>query len=422
VDVEAYDLNVQGTANGLVQNPLTGDLDGGGNSVTNLAAVEATQAKSPSIPPTRIYKDGTETVAVRDSEISRSTNPATVIQDAIDDIHNNRYENQQQAERGQTRGIVDAGGLEFDISSSIAVKEGVGLTNAHFNASSITSGFAMTIGAPDQTVGREGILTKNISVVNAGDHGVRFRDLDDASISNVFISNATNNGAEFQSCISCVFDSVTLDNCGGSGGQMNDSGDSGRKNNNNLYNQLVTNANGQSGFVGTGGARGNLFVAPLFQNNGVVGYQTNVSATENNTFVTPWGEANSAPAMEVAGTKSAVINPIFFNNDGGGGGNTGIRLNGDRVTLLGPVGGNDDPTFGAGATDCRMFHIDQSPGGTAGSTRPRVNGIGAETANAETPTAADWDPGDVVDFTDSGDGSGTGIYTLSIDGSTWLSI
>jgi hypothetical protein len=40
VDVEAYDLNVQGTANGLVQNPLAGDLDGGGNSVNNLGSVE----------------------------------------------------------------------------------------------------------------------------------------------------------------------------------------------------------------------------------------------------------------------------------------------------------------------------------------------------------------------------------------------
>jgi len=41
VDVEAYDLNVQGTANGLVQNPLTGDLDADGNSLINVGAVEA---------------------------------------------------------------------------------------------------------------------------------------------------------------------------------------------------------------------------------------------------------------------------------------------------------------------------------------------------------------------------------------------
>jgi len=40
VDVEAYDLNVQGTATGLLQNPLTGDLDASGNSLTNVSAVE----------------------------------------------------------------------------------------------------------------------------------------------------------------------------------------------------------------------------------------------------------------------------------------------------------------------------------------------------------------------------------------------
>ena len=43
-------------------------------------------------------------------------------------------------------------------------------------------------------------------------------------------------------------------------------------------------------------------------------------------------------------------------------------------------------------------------------TRTRLNGIGTESASAETPTASDWDSGNVVDFTDTGDGSGTDRY------------
>lgn len=52
-------------------------------------------------------------------------------------------------------------------------------------------------------------------------------------------------------------------------------------------------------------------------------------------------------------------------------------------------------------------------------TRTRVSGLGVESANAETPTAANWNAGEVVDFADTGDGSGNGIYLLDHDESTW---
>lgn len=54
----------------------------------------------------------------------------------------------------------------------------------------------------------------------------------------------------------------------------------------------------------------------------------------------------------------------------------------------------------------------------AGTT---INGFGVESANAETPTAANYHTGDEVDFTDSGDGSGNGVYVLLPDG-TWSKI
>lgn len=47
-----------------------------------------------------------------------------------------------------------------------------------------------------------------------------------------------------------------------------------------------------------------------------------------------------------------------------------------------------------------------------------TDGVGTESATAETPTAADWSVGDMVAFTDTGDGSATGLYLLLPDG-TW---
>jgi len=45
-----------------------------------------------------------------------------------------------------------------------------------------------------------------------------------------------------------------------------------------------------------------------------------------------------------------------------------------------------------------------------------INGVGAETANAEQPQF-DWPTGATVNFTDSGDGSGTAVYQQLLDGS-----
>lgn len=79
----------------------------------------------------------------------------------------------------------------------------------------------------------------------------------------------------------------------------------------------------------------------------------------------------------------------------------------------------------SGATDTRIRDVNTTghtqDGIQDGGTRTRINGVGTESANAETPTTADWDTGDVVDFTDSGDGSGDGVYKLLPDDS-WSQI
>jgi hypothetical protein len=48
-------------------------------------------------------------------------------------------------------------------------------------------------------------------------------------------------------------------------------------------------------------------------------------------------------------------------------------------------------------------------------------GVGTAAADAETPDPSEWNTGDIVEFTDTGDGSGDGVY-LKLPDSTWTQI
>lgn len=65
---------------------------------------------------------------------------------------------------------------------------------------------------------------------------------------------------------------------------------------------------------------------------------------------------------------------------------------------------------------------DNLGGVTDNGTRTRIDGIGLESVNAETPTASNWVIGDVVEFKDTGDGLGDGTNLLARIGSTWLQL
>lgn len=58
------------------------------------------------------------------------------------------------------------------------------------------------------------------------------------------------------------------------------------------------------------------------------------------------------------------------------------------------------------AENCSRSTFNVAPTGVV------TNGVGTERADAETPSKDSWTAGDVVNFTDSGDGSGTGVYLL----------
>lgn len=80
-----------------------------------------------------------------------------------------------------------------------------------------------------------------------------------------------------------------------------------------------------------------------------------------------------------------------------------VHLDGVRAPLVSVPADNDVRVEGG---DVGYFE---------GTPRKR-NGLGREESAAETPTADDWQVGDVVQFVDTGDGSGDGLYLRVHDG------
>lgn len=64
---------------------------------------------------------------------------------------------------------------------------------------------------------------------------------------------------------------------------------------------------------------------------------------------------------------------------------------------------------------------DNIPTKVDGQVQGTFNGIGVEFANSETPTTSKWDIGIIVEFTDTGDGSGSGLYLL-LPSQTWAEL
>lgn len=96
-----------------------------------------------------------------------------------------------------------------------------------------------------------------------------------------------------------------------------------------------------------------------------------------------------------------------------------IRIPGNECVAAFNVVESNPVRFEIGATDNEAWGNSRIDSGSIVSdqgTRNLINGVGSESANAETPSSS-WSIGSVVDFTDSGDGSGTGVYHLLPDGS-----
>lgn len=152
-----------------------------------------------------------------------------------------------------------------------------------------------------------------------------------------------------------------------------------------------SSTNGVGGFLRLNGTASDIRVI------GGEGRMGSVAGTESN---------GRAIAIESAATvDNLVVKGTTFHNFG-----QAIFID-SAATITAPVR-FDGVTTKNCTTD---YQLDQTLG-------IAINGRGQESAGAETPTATEWSVGDIVDFTDSGDGSGTGVYQLAQDGSTWTAL
>jgi hypothetical protein len=93
---------------------------------------------------------------------------------------------------------------------------------------------------------------------------------------------------------------------------------------------------------------------------------------------------------------------------------TPIKIGGEGNIILGKF--VDDVEFLSGSTHNRIFGPVYGTV-TDNGTGNLINGLADDAANAESPTASDYMFGDMVDWTDTGDGSGDGIYIKDRSGS-----
>lgn len=157
--------------------------------------------------------------------------------------------------------------------------------------------------------------------------------------------------------------------------------------------------------------------------NGVEIRQAGADYVNRNTFlggVVEGRGTTGSVGLKVGGTGETANTNKFIGVDVENfpGNDAEIAGEGNRIIACNLEGGGG-LTVTADASKTRIVETGHASGLTDNGTATMVGNVGEESANAETPTAANWKIGDIVDFTDTGDGSGTGTYILLPDNSTW---
>jgi len=134
---------------------------------------------------------------------------------------------------------------------------------------------------------------------------------------------------------------------------------------------------------------------------------------------------NNSEAGIACGAGSTIMNSYIYDNDGTTRGGQVWTSGVDRITMIGSyihcnsktdygivIHDNSDDCFFSG-NNIRDFNTAAYSYGSG--SRNLINMCGKESANAENPQL-EWPIGSVIDFIDSGDGSGDGHYIKDIDG------
>jgi hypothetical protein len=371
VDAELYDLIVQNSAT------LGGDLDAGGNSLTNVGAVEADQVTSRSLPTWRVYRDGSDVVAVdeTDAEIDRGTDATTVWQAVFDQANNQFNDN----EKFEPVAEINAGFELFSLSSGLIMRPGAVLQNARFDASSLASPSTALVIGPDDGVLKGGLGTHNVVIRGAADTAFHIKDAVHARFSNLMAQSPTGDGFELSSVIGCTLDKIHSRAGGKVGIRTNKAGDSGALFNSNTLIEPRASGSTNEGFY-IQNAQHCEFIGPIAESGGDIGIlEADLVSDEvnHNQYRNPWIESNGSYGILAQGTGSTFETPRLDGSEGGGGGNQGLRINkSDRVIVRGPINGNDLVNVAGEAVDTRLYDLSNGDISDDRGARTQYDGIG----------------------------------------------
>ena len=154
--------------------------------------------------------------------------------------------------------------------------------------------------------------------------------------------------------------------------------------------------------------------------------QSTAYKTVTNCFIRGWGQSTASSSGIFVWGDNNVISGCLIDGATEAYARYGIRFATSAANNI--VSGTQIIRLGTDSTpysiydqgDYNKVSIQSTIAPNAAGTYYLHNGIGAESANAETPQGA-WNIGSIVKFTDSGDGSGDGTY-IKDTGGTWVQL
>jgi len=190
-----------------------------------------------------------------------------------------------------------------------------------------------------------------------------------------------------------------------------------------LISNSYSKANNANGLLVTGGY-GLMVNCCRFDDNADDGIL--IDSTSNVTINNCGADGNTEAGASIY-AQCNLMNSRFSSNTGTTS-DAQIKVNNDWCVVIGnylSCGGTDGIYISASVDECficnNMIYNSTDDFSNIREVGVIYNTIGKETANAEEPQSTTWQIGAIVDFTDSGDASGDGIYIKDTGGS-WVKI
>jgi hypothetical protein len=340
----------------------------------------------------RAYRDSSsgEIVVVGGSgEVARNSNASTALQNALDAAYQKFEESNYVKYRTET--VIDCGSLIFTLDSGIRVKRGTKLLRANFEAAGVTDEPAITFGGPDNTYTHAGIAGEDITVHEAGDVGIRFRDVAGGKFSDIKVLEPQSHGIHVQSSLLNEFESVYAQKGEGHGFYFTEDGDSEVNCNANAFLNCRAMNVKQDGYHLLAG-RGQTFVDITSETNGGRGFVIDGGyRTISTAILNPWFESNQREGILERGEQTLVFGGRYTTNDQESSGpNHAIRLAGKEPAVYGPVSFRPDgQSFShEAATDPTLWNMDSTHQVGGEGTRATYDGVGYN--EGDPSTTGEW--------------------------------